>query len=1018
MKNYQPNSLAFALLLSSFFSLAFQSLGFAQGPVEPSPGDFVWDGGGSTDDWGDMGNWSSAGFPVPGSPLVFAGNTRTNNFNERGAFQYNIRFDSGASAFTLNAKTLSDSIVLGTGGGFPTSGSIDFNGNPNAPVTHTITMQAQLGGATTITTQANGSIVMSGPITQGGTLQKAGDGTLTLSGNNSYTNTTTVSAGTLNIQHANALGTTAGGTSVSSDATLSIQGGITTAAEALTLNGNGVGGGGALRNVSNNNTYSGAITLGSASRINSDSGTLTLDVASGNAISGTNNVTFGGAGNIVVADAIATGTGNVTKDGAGNLTLTANHTGLNAYSGATTINQGTLQLGNGGTTGSLNTASSISLGTSTAGTFAINRSNTVTQGTDFSGNAITGLGGITQAGTGTTILNASNSYSGTTTVSAGTLNIQNGNALGNTTGGTTVSSGATLAIQGGITTAAEALTLNGTGVSSGGALRNISGDNAFAGAVTVAGSDVRINSDAGTLTLDVAAGNSITGTSTNLTFGGSGNVTVIDAIDIGSGGITKDGTGTLTLAGNNSYSGSTTISSGTVNIQNNNALGNTTGGTIVASGATLAIQGGITTAAESLTLSGNGVSSGGALQNVSGNNTFAGAITLGADTRINSASGTLTLDVASGNAISGTNRNVTFGGSGDIVVADAISTGNGTLTKDGSGKLTLTGTNTYSGTTTISGGSLQVGNNGNTGSIANTSSIGIGSGSSLIVSRSDSVTQADVLGSGVISGQGSLIKTGSGTLTLTEANSYTGGTLVSEGTLIINGNQSAATGAIIVANNAVLSGSGTFGGSLADTLTVDGTLTGTGTITSNTIINGTHSPGNSPGSQTFAGNLTYTDGSIVKWELISNTNTITDRGTEYDGINVGGNLSFTGNTQLMLDFSTPNGVDWTNSFWSTNQSWLLYDLTGNTSAVSGFGFFTIAGTDWIDGFNKSLNSVRSGASFTLDQSGSDVIIRFDSGISSVPEPGSLALMSVVGLFGGGRLAQRYLRRRKNPETNS
>ena len=117
----------------------------------------------------------------------------------------------------------------------------------------------------------------------------------------------------------------------------------------------------------------------------------------------------------------------------------------------------------------------------------------------------------------------------------------------------------------------------------------------------------------------------------------------------------------------------------------------------MSSGAALQIQGGITTAAEALTLNGTGISNDGALRNVSGNNTYTGAITLGSATRINSDAGTLTLDVASGNAIFAANQNVTFGGAGSITVADSIATGSGTLTKDGSGTLTLTGINTYTG---------------------------------------------------------------------------------------------------------------------------------------------------------------------------------------------------------------------------------------------------------------------------------------------------------------------------------
>ena len=96
---------------------------------------------------------------------------------------------------------------------------------------------------------------------------------------------------------------------MSSGAALQLQGGITTLAEGLTLNGTGVSSDGALRNISGNNTYAGAITLGSDSRINSDLNLLTIDVAAGNAISGTFNLTIGGAGNVTIADPIAIGTG-------------------------------------------------------------------------------------------------------------------------------------------------------------------------------------------------------------------------------------------------------------------------------------------------------------------------------------------------------------------------------------------------------------------------------------------------------------------------------------------------------------------------------------------------------------------------------------------------------------------------------------------------------------------------------------------------------------------------------------
>ena len=98
--------------------------------------------------------------------------------------------------------------------------------------------------------------------------------------------------------------------------------------------------------------------------------------------------------------------------------------GASTYSGTTSVSGGTLQLGNGGTTGTLNIASDISV--DSGATFAINRSDTVTQGTDFSASAISGAGGFAQVGAGTTVLTAVNTYSGATAVSGGTLQVGDG----------------------------------------------------------------------------------------------------------------------------------------------------------------------------------------------------------------------------------------------------------------------------------------------------------------------------------------------------------------------------------------------------------------------------------------------------------------------------------------------------------------------------------------------------------------------------------------------------------------
>jgi hypothetical protein len=110
-------------------------------------------------------------------------------------------------------------------------------------------------------------------------------------------------------------------------------------------------------------------------------------------------------------------------------------------------------------------------------------------------------------------------------------------------------------------------------------------------------------------------------------------------------------------------------------------------------------------------------------------------------------------------------------------------------------------------------------------------------------------------------------------------------------------------------------------------------------------------------------------------------------------------------------------VNWTNAFWGSNQSWLIYDVAGTTS---NFSNFTLGASNWNDAFGNSLSTARAGSSFSLSQSGSDVILQYNSGSGSqaVPEPSSLALMGVAGLLGGGRLLRRYIRRRKDAVANS
>jgi len=245
----------------------------------------------------------------------------------------------------------------------------------------------------------------------------------------------------------------------------------------------------------------------------------------------------------------------------------------------------------------------------------------------------------------------------------------------------------------------------------------------------------------------------------------SGDRSRISGIVSNSGGtanLTFNGTGRIELAGANSYNGTTTVGSGvTVNLQNNTALGSTAAGTTVSSGGAVELQGGITTGAEALNISGTGISNGGALRNVSGNNSYAGAVTLGANARINSDADTLSLTHAS--AIAGSGNTLTVGGAGNVAINSGIATGTGGLTKDGTGTLTLAGTSSYTGNTVVNGGSLLV--NGST-------------------AAGSAVTVGDASGTDTIGGTGTI----GGATTIQNGGRITGATAGTVGTLTISNN--------------------------------------------------------------------------------------------------------------------------------------------------------------------------------------------------------------------------------------
>ena len=243
---------------------------------------------------------------------------------------------------------------------------------------------------------------------------------------------------------------------------------------------------------------------------------------------------------------------------------------------------------------------------------------------------------------------------------------------------------------------------------------------------------------------------------------------------------------------------------------------------------------------------------------------------------------------------------------------------------------------------------------------------------------------------GVISGSGDLTFTGPGSLTLNATNTYSGVTRVNAGTLALGSSGSiGSSSGVSIANGANFNVSTVTGGF---TLGDEQTLSGGGTIAGDVTISGTHSPGFSPGIQVFADDLTYTVGSNVVWELIDNT--VLDRGTEYDGVDVSGDLMFTGSTTITLDFALLGSmVDWTNEFWNNDYTgtdgWKIFDVGGE---ITGFENLTLAGST-IDKDGTSLTSERSGASFYLFEGANGVYLNY----AAVPEP-SVALLGGLGLL--------------------
>ncbi len=642
-------------------------------------------------------------------------------------------------------------------------------------------------------------------------LAKLGAGNLTLGGTNTYTGGTRVEAGTLTMGSAGALGTS-GMVNIFSGAVVQRS---TYAFDLNRLTGAGtLVGTGALTSSANTDQTVGVSLQGGTTLTKSGTGLL--------ALSGTNSytgVTTVSAGTLEFAKRVSLYNAVTTNWTAANLvvnsgaTLAFNVGGTGEF---TVADIDALRVLGTATTG-FKAGSSLGLDTANAagGKFVYNSAIT-------NPNAGTNAVGLTKLGAGTLSLGGANSYTGVTKVAGGTLLFAQRNAFyGGTTadwttaGKFTVGAGATLAFSvggAGEFTASDLDLVRGIGTATTGF-----GVGSYLGIDTTnAGGSFIYNS--------IIANTNLTGTAN-------------------ARGLAKQGTGTLTLGGANTYTGGTRIEGGTLAMGVAQALG-ATGIVEVSAGALLdtaafgfdlnrLLGAGVVTGTGAYSYSATGVhtvgvalqgtgatltvTGGGALV-LTGTNTYTGGTTVSAGLlKIGDGGTTGTL---SSNVTLASGAGLVFDRSDASVYAGTVSGAGATLAKYGAGMLTLTGTASHTGGTTISGGGLRIGNGGTTGTLVG--NVSLSNGADLIFDRSDTVSFG-----GMISGTGRLTKQGAETLTLSGTNSYTDGTTISAGVILMGAAGAiGTTGTVSIATDATLN-TAAYGFDV-NRLIGSGTVTGTG----------------------------------------------------------------------------------------------------------------------------------------------------------------------------------------------
>ena len=723
-----------------------------------------------------IGTTDGAGSAIVADRQVWNGGTLTVN---------------SGGVFDLNGVNETVATLRLNGTGIGGAGAL-VNNNGSTTATPTATT-FDLASTSAIGGSANISVASA--ISGVGGLVKRGAGTLTLSNANSYGGGTTLSQGTLVVTNASGLGSsgtvTIGDASTGSSATSILLGSVTMGrAITVSSNGNGTVTLGASGTPANPE-FSGAITLQRDVTLSGGSNTDRMTFSGG--ISGTGNVTITGPNRVVMISNANTFTGNVTVNSGATLQLDYGTSTTRSYipdASVVTVN-GTLNFAKGSnseTIGGLSGSGTVqghpSVG-STASTLVINNSaNHTFTGALSNGGASGSTFALVKNGAGTQTLNGASSYTGGTTVNAGTLVIGHQNALGGYITGRPVSqvvvnAGGTVDFNG-KWDATYGYTIAGTGATGAGALVNY-GAGISTGAAQA--SNIKLAADA--------------------SIGGTGNWALLTSgynattLDLAGYTLTKVGSNTVSLVNTTATAGAIRVSAGSLNVAERTA----------------------NLSAVALTL-----------DNVAGVSFGTGNFAL---TLASLAGGGAT----GGNVSLGTGS-LTVGSSGASTTFAGALSGAGSLTKQGNGTLTLSGNSTYSLGTTLSAGAIAVGSNtalgtgavtvasaggiraadGNARSLANNLTLSANTtlgdatangaltfGGTVALGAARTLTTAsDVTFSGVVSG-GSLTKLGNGRLTLGGvAHAFNGDLTVSAGSLGLASGASLATPKIVMGDGTSL----------------------------------------------------------------------------------------------------------------------------------------------------------------------------------------------------------------------